>query len=189
VNDLDSFDLGRGRRLTVMEGDLTRVTVDAVVNAANEHLLGGGGLDEAMHAAAGPQLYECCLALPEVAKGVRCPPGEARITPGFYLPARYVIHAVGPRYHSAERSAPVLRRAYLSCLELALEHRLDSIAFPAISCGIFGYPVADAAPIALRICRDWPGEIADIRFVLFGASSYARWREAAYALGLGPPHG
>jgi O-acetyl-ADP-ribose deacetylase (regulator of RNase III) len=173
------FDLGRGRLLTIMQGDLTEVLADAIVNAANERMLGGGGLDEAIHAAAGFGLYEACLALPEVAEGVRCPPGEVRITEGFFLPARYVIHAVGPRYVSAERSAPVLRRAHEASLRLAEQHGLASIAFPALSCGIFGYPLAEAAGVAVQACRDWPGEIRDIRFVLYGQSPYQAWIDAA----------
>jgi O-acetyl-ADP-ribose deacetylase (regulator of RNase III) len=176
---MEVFDLGRGRLLTIMQGDLTEVLADAIVNAANERMLGGGGLDEAVHAAAGFGLYETCLALPEVSEGVRCPPGEARITPGFFLPARYVIHAVGPRYLSAQFSAPVLRRAHESCLRLAEEHGLESIAFPALSCGIFGYPLVEAAGIAVQACRDWPGAIRDIRFVLYGESPYQAWLEAA----------
>src|SRR5512134_604216 len=104
------------RSLKVEQADITRVDVDAIVNAANERMLGGGGVDGAIHAAAGPRLLEACRACPEVRPGVRCPTGEARITPGFNLPARHVIHTVGPVYESAAVSGPLLDRAYRSCL-------------------------------------------------------------------------
>ncbi|MEM7234927.1 MAG: macro domain-containing protein, partial [Planctomycetota bacterium] len=120
--------------LIVEEGDLTRATTDAIVNAANETLLGGGGVDGAIHAAAGPRLLAACRELPESAPGVRCPTGEARSTPGFDLSARYVIHTVGPIYDSAERSAPLLAAAYRNTLACANELALRSLAFPAISC-------------------------------------------------------
>jgi|HubBroStandDraft_4_1064222.scaffolds.fasta_scaffold150339_1 O-acetyl-ADP-ribose deacetylase (regulator of RNase III) len=179
---LEQFDVSSHRRLTIMKGNITRLAVDAIVNAANEQMLGGGGVDGAIHAAAGPELYEACLLIPEVAKRVRCPRAEARITPGFRLPARYVIHTVGPWYESAEISGPILRRAHESCLRLADERNLGSLAFPAISCGVFGYPPAEAASIALSACHAWPGPISDIRFVLFDFDTYEIWRMAARSL-------
>ena len=167
---------------TIEQGDLTKAAVDAIVNAANEWMLGGGGVDGAIHIAAGPRLVEACRKVPEVSPGVRCPRGEARITPGFDLPARYVIHTVGPIYHSAEASAPVLAAAFRSSLHLANEHGLATIAFPAISCGVYGYPPADAAAIALDTCRDHAGGLREIRFVLFGQESYACWLGVAESL-------
>ena len=167
------------RQLTLIRGDITRVPVDAIVNAANECMLGGGGVDGAIHRAAGPELYQACLAVPRVADQVRCRQGDARITPGFRLPARFVIHTVGPVYESADQSAPILRRAHESCLRIADEHQVRSLAFPAISCGVYGYPVQEAAVIALTTCRDWPGSVRDVRFVLFDDFTYQAWHDAA----------
>ena len=166
----------------IEEGDLTKSATGAIVNAANERMLGGAGVDGAIHAAAGPDLLAACREVPEVSPGVRCPRGEARITPGFALPARYVIHTVGPVYHSAERSAPVLASAFRSSLTLANENGLRSIAFPAVSCGVYGYPPADAAAIALDTCRNHAGALQEIRFVLFGQESYACWLGVAEAM-------
>jgi O-acetyl-ADP-ribose deacetylase len=138
-------------RLVVVTGDITQVSVDAVVNAANEWMLGGGGVDGAIHDAAGEELLEACRAIPEVAPGVRCPTGEARITPGFALPARFVIHTVGPRWRGGARGEDeALASAYRSSLALAEENGLQTIAFPAISTGAFGFPVERAATIAVR---------------------------------------
>jgi O-acetyl-ADP-ribose deacetylase (regulator of RNase III) len=128
--------------------------VAAIVNAANERLLGGAGVDGAIHRAAGPELLAACRAIPEVRPGVRCPTGEARITPGFRLSARHVIHTVGPVWHGGARGEPdLLARCYLSSLALAREHGLESVAFPAISCGIYGYPEDQASEIAVREVR------------------------------------
>jgi len=135
-------------RLQVMTGDITRLNVDAVVNAANESLLGGGGVDGAIHRAAGPELLAHCRTLGG------CPTGEARITPGFRLPARHVIHTVGPVWHGGDRGEPQrLASCYRNCFRLAREHGLRSLAFPAIGCGVYGYPAAAAARIALAECR------------------------------------
>lgn len=139
--------------LSVIRADITRLEVDAVVNAANEWMLGGGGVDGAIHFAAGPELLEACRAIPEVRPGVRCPVGEARITPGFKLPARYIIHTVGPRWHGGERNEPaLLASCYRACLALAQEHQIRSIAFPAISTGAFAFPFDLAARIAVAEC-------------------------------------
>lgn len=165
-------------RLELERGDLTKVRVDAIVNAANERMLGGGGVDGAIHRAAGPHLLDVCRALPEVRPGVRCPTGEARLTPGFELPARYVIHTVGPRYAMPEAPA-LLAGAFRSCLSLASErHDIRSVAFPAISCGVFGYPVDEAAAIARCACLadDW--DLDEIRFVLFSEPDLASFRRA-----------
>ncbi len=176
---MKTHNLGPKSKLIIEQGDLTKVRVDAIVNAANERMLGGGGVDGAIHRAAGPQLLEACRAVPEVRPGVRCPAGEARITPGFRLPASYVIHTVGPVYRSPEHSASLLRAAHQSSLELANAHGLRSIAFPAISCGVFGYPLDEAAPLALQTCRDHAGDLEEIRFVLFNQEAYDAWvREA-----------
>lgn len=139
------------QKIDVVRADITTLAVDAIVNAANEQMLGGQGVDGAIHRAAGPELLTACRAVPEVAPGIRCPTGEARITPGFRLNARHVIHTVGPVWRGgAEGEARLLAGAYRSSLNLAREHQLRSIAFPAISCGVYGYPVARAAGIAVR---------------------------------------
>lgn len=176
---MESFVLTPTCTLVVQEGDLTRAEVDAIVNAANQRMLGGGGVDGAIHRAAGPELRAACEAVPEVRPDMRCPTGEARITPGFRLPARHAIHTVGPVYSRPEKSAPLLRAAYRSSLELANAHRLSSIAFPAISCGVYGYPAEEAAEIALATCEAHAGDLAEIRFVLFGEAMYRAWLDAA----------
>mgnify|MGYP001557440837 FL=1 len=125
--------------LKIIAADITALALDAIVNAANPSLLGGGGVDGAIHRAAGPALLEACRALPESASGVRCPAGEARITPGFGLPARHVIHTVGPVWHGGTAGeARLLACCYRNALRLLREHRLHTIAFPAISCGVYG---------------------------------------------------
>jgi O-acetyl-ADP-ribose deacetylase (regulator of RNase III) len=142
--------------IEIIQADITRLAVDAIVNAANEALAGGGGVDGAIHRAAGPGLSQECRELPFVRPHVRCPTGEARITGGHDLPARYVIHTVGPVWHGggAGESA-LLASCYRQSLQLAAEHALASIAFPAISCGIFGYPPEQAARIAVTTVQEW----------------------------------
>ena len=138
-------------RIGVVRGDITMLDVDAIVNAANEQMLGGGGVDGAIHRAAGPDLLAECRNVPEVRPGVRCPTGEARITGGHRLSARYVIHTVGPIWHGgAHGEADLLASCYRVTLSLAQEHGVRSIAFPAISCGVYGYPVPAASAIAVR---------------------------------------
>ena len=141
--------------LAVITADITTLAADAVVNAANESLLGGGGVDGAIHRAAGPALLAACRALPEVAPGVRCPTGEARITPGFALPACSVIHTVGPVWRGGMHGeAALLENCHRNALRLAREHGLRRIAFPAISCGVYGYPAPLAAAVALGTLRE-----------------------------------
>jgi O-acetyl-ADP-ribose deacetylase (regulator of RNase III) len=155
--------------IEVVRGDITELDVDAIVNAANERMLGGGGVDGAIHRAAGHQLYEACLALAEVRPGVRCPTGQSRITPGFNLRARHVIHTVGPVWHGGAHGEPaLLASCYRTALELARRHHVRSIAFPAISCGIYGYPLDQAATIAVRETRSTEGHFERILLVAFG---------------------
>jgi O-acetyl-ADP-ribose deacetylase (regulator of RNase III) len=137
-------------RIRVLRADITTLALDAIVNAANETLLGGGGVDGAIHRAAGAELLAACRALPETQPGVRCPTGEARITPGFRLPARHVIHTVGPVWRGGGAGEPaLLASCYERALDLAGEHALATIAFPAISCGAYGYPAERAAEVAV----------------------------------------
>ncbi|HEY9201443.1 MAG TPA: O-acetyl-ADP-ribose deacetylase [Gammaproteobacteria bacterium] len=132
-------------KLDLLQADITQRPVDAIVNAANNSLLGGGGVDGAIHRAAGPELLQACRKL----NG--CPTGEARITPGFQLPARYIIHTVGPVWHGGKQGeAELLANCYRNSLALAEQHQLTSLAFPAISCGVYGYPPQQASEIALN---------------------------------------
>lgn len=130
-------------------GDITKLDVDAIVNAANEWLLGGGGVDGAIHRAAGPALLEACRAIAEVRPGVRCPTGEARLTPGFRLPARFVIHTVGPVWRGGgQGERELLASCYRNVLAVASEQGFRTLAIPAISCGVYRFPLRDAARIA-----------------------------------------
>jgi O-acetyl-ADP-ribose deacetylase (regulator of RNase III) len=142
--------------IEIIEGDITGLAVDAIVNAANETLLGGGGVDGAIHRAAGPRLLAACRELAQVRPDVRCPTGQARITPAFDLAARYVIHTVGPVWQGGTRGeAELLASCYRESLRLAQAHGLHSVAFPAISCGVYGYPLEAAAVIAVRAVHAW----------------------------------
>jgi O-acetyl-ADP-ribose deacetylase len=154
-------------RFDVQQGDITRLKVDAIVNAANTRLLGGGGVDGAIHRAAGPRLLAECRTLGG------CPTGEARITAGYNLPARHVIHTVGPVYGGRPQDARLLAACYGNSLQLALDNGIRTIAFPAISCGVYGYPIEDACRIAIRTCREFleAHDAPDrIIFVLFSES-------------------
>jgi O-acetyl-ADP-ribose deacetylase len=168
--------------IKVIQGDITRLPVDAIVNAANEALSGGGGVDGAVHRAAGPGLHEACRAILSVRPHVRCPSGEARITPGFALPARHVIHTVGPVWHGGDRGEPaLLASCHRESLRLAAEHGVQTIAFPAISCGVFGYPPELAAPVAIAAIRAWLDAHAlpaDVLLCCFSAETAAIFRRA-----------
>jgi O-acetyl-ADP-ribose deacetylase (regulator of RNase III) len=160
--------------LKIQRGDITRLHVDAIVNAANESMLGGGGVDGAIHDAAGPRLLEACLAVPEVRPGVRCPTGEARITPALDLSAKYVIHTVGPVWRGGNSGEDELLAAcYRTSLDLAESRSMQSIAFPAISCGLFRFPVRHVASIALREVRRHLADSKSISTVLLVAFDIA----------------
>jgi O-acetyl-ADP-ribose deacetylase (regulator of RNase III) len=168
--------------IEVVEADITTLPLDAIVNAANETLRGGGGVDGAIHRAAGAELLAACRALPEVAPGIRCPTGEARITRGFRLPARHVIHTVGPVWRGGGRGEPqALASCYRESLALAERHAVQNIAFPAISCGVYGYPIDQAVAIAVLEVRDWLAQGREPRrvvFCCFGAELASAYRRA-----------
>jgi len=165
--------------LDIIEADITALHVDAIVNAANETLLGGGGVDGAIHRGAGPELLAACRALPQVRAGVRCPTGDARITPGFRLPAKFVIHTVGPVWQGGVAGeAELLASCYRRSLQLAMENDVRSIAFPAISCGVFGYPIDAAVKVALAEVRAWVAESALPDRIVF--CCYSNAMERAY---------
>ncbi len=172
-------------RFELVEGDITKQDTEAIVNAANTTLLGGGGVDGAIHRAGGPQILEECKKIGG------CPTGEARITAGGGLKAKWVIHTVGPVYRDGRHREPeLLASAYRNSLRLASERGIKSVAFPSISTGAYGYPMADAARIALRTAieylRDHP-EIQLVRFVLFGQVALRTYKEALESVA--PPAG
>ena len=163
-------------KIEIVRGDITTQSVDAIVNAANESLLGGGGVDGAIHRAAGPKLLAECRMLGG------CPTGEARITKAHNLPARIVIHTVGPVWRGGRSGeAELLASCYRSALQLARQHGCDSVAFPAISCGVYGYPHARAAMVSLRVVADslnTNGDPQVVRWVMLDVSVYDAWIEA-----------
>ncbi len=163
--------------ISVIQGSITDATTDVIVNAANSKMLGGGGVDGAIHRAAGPELLQHCKMVPAVS-GIRCPAGEARITPAGLLRARWVIHAVGPRYNVDPEPEKLLTAAYRNSLTLAREHHCESIAFPAISCGVYGYPHAEAAEISIAVCQETEWQNMQISFFLFSAEMADIWRQA-----------
>lgn len=160
----------KGRTVGVLQGDITKVKVDAIVNAANESLRGGGGVDGAIHRAGGPAIMEECRKIG------RCPTGTAVITGGGQLPARYVIHTVGPVWHGGEGREPeLLKSAYDSSLKLAADRGLRSVAFPSISTGAYGFPIEKACPIAVETALEHLDELTSLKkvvFVLFSQPDY-----------------
>jgi O-acetyl-ADP-ribose deacetylase (regulator of RNase III) len=171
-------------RLVLLRGDITRQRVDAIVNAANSSLLGGGGVDGAIHRAGGPAILEECKRI--VARQGGCAAGEAVITTGGHLPARFVIHTVGPFWSGGQRGeADLLASAYRSSLRLAAQHGLSSIAFPSISTGAYRFPLAPAAEIALRsveaFLRGEPHALREVRLVLFSDRDLAAYEAALSA--------
>ena len=167
-------------KIDIVRGDITKLGVDAIVNAANTTLLGGGGVDGAIHRAAGPELLAECRTVGG------CRLGEAKITRGYHLPARFVIHTVGPVWKGGEHHEPeILANCYRHSLQLAVENEIKTIAFPAISCGAYGYPIPDAAQIAVKTARDFlatDDSIDKITFVLWGEDIYDAYRETLATL-------
>ncbi|KVI04816.1 uncharacterized protein LOC112524703 [Cynara cardunculus var. scolymus] len=180
------FNLSPTSALKIQKGDITRWFIDgssdAIVNPANQLMLGGGGADGAIHQAAGPELRTACYHVPEVRPGVRCPTGEARITPGFKLPASHVIHTVGPIYDANSNVAAFLSNAYRNSLRVARENNIQYVAFPAISCGIFGYPFEEAATVAISTIKEHCNDIKEAHFVLFSDDIYNVWLKKAEEL-------
>ena len=160
-------------KIEVIQGDITKLKVDAIVNAANCSLLGGGGVDGAIHRAAGPELLQACIPL----NG--CETGKAKITSGFKLPAKFVIHTPGPVYQDGQHGEPaLLESCYKSCLNLAEENNCETVAFPAISCGVYGYPWEAATEIAVKTVRDFPAQkVKKVIFCCFGEEMEKLYRE------------
>ncbi|HIM55072.1 MAG TPA: O-acetyl-ADP-ribose deacetylase [Candidatus Latescibacteria bacterium] len=163
-------------RMELFQGDITSLAVEAIVNAANESLLGGGGVDGAIHRAAGPELLAECRGLGG------CPTGEARVTAGYRLSAAHIIHTVGPVYSGSPRVADLLASCYRNSLLLAAEGDFDSIAFPAISCGTYAYPLREASQVAVRATRDFLAQSPTPRKVIFALFSPAAFRAYEDAL-------
>jgi len=167
--------LSSSAKIEIVRGDITKVDVDAVVNAANTTLLGGGGVDGAIHRAAGAELLAECRTLGG------CEPGKAKITRGYCLPARFVIHTVGPIWRGGKHGEPeTLADCYRNSLQLAVENGIKTIAFPAISCGAYGYPVEEAAQIAAKTTREFLAKadrLEKVIFVLWGDEIYDAYRQ------------
>jgi O-acetyl-ADP-ribose deacetylase len=168
-----------GGRIEIVQADITTLGVDAIVNAANASLLGGGGVDGAIHRAAGPELLACCRTLGG------CPTGHAKITPGFRLPARFVIHTVGPVWHGGGHDEDaLLAAAYRNSLRLVTEHDLGSVAFPAISCGIYAFPLERATRIAVREAWDFVQGTDTVKlvFCVFGDAARSTYHRVVAEL-------
>ena len=169
-------------KLEIKQGDITKLEVDAIVNAANSSLLGGGGVDGAIHRSAGPKLMAECRTLGG------CPTGEARITDGYELAARYVIHTVGPVYSGKPQDQDLLEACYQNSLKLAVDNNVASLAFPAISCGVYGYPIVDACRIAVdttcKFLRKHPS-IEKVIYMLFSPGDLKVYRDYVLSLGTG----
>lgn len=162
-----------GVTIELWRGDITRLEVDAIVNAANNGLRGGGGVDGAIHRAAGPELLQACMHIGH------CPTGEVRVTPGFRLPCRYVFHTVGPVWRGGdEGEETLLANCYRNCLQLAAENAVRSIAFPAISCGVYGFPALSAMNIAWQQISDWltSGQAHSLQRIVLVAYDEAVWQ-------------
>jgi O-acetyl-ADP-ribose deacetylase len=170
----------RDSRIDILRGDITTLEVDAIVNAANTTLRGGGGVDGAIHRAAGPELLAECRTLGG------CEPGEAKITRGYRLPARFVIHTVGPVWHGGNRGEPeTLANCYRNSLQVAVENGIKTMAFPAISCGAYGYPIEEAAKIAVKTTREFLANdsmIEKVIFALFSEDLYQAYQIIVAAL-------
>lgn len=168
------------RKIEIKRGDITQEQVDAIVNAANPTLLGGGGVDGAIHRAAGPELLAACKKLHG------CPTGEAKITLGYQLPAKYVIHTPGPVWHGGtQQEAQLLQNSYANSLALAAQKHCQTVAFPSISTGVYGYPLAQAAPIALKTVSHFlaePSSIVKVWFICFDDRTLAAYQQAAQQL-------
>lgn len=158
------------RRIEIKQGDITKLNVDAIVNAANNSLLGGGGVDGAIHRAAGPELLNECKSIGG------CPTGEARITKGYNLPAKFVIHTVGPVYSGKPQDSQLLSNCYRNSLCLAVKNNIKTIAFPAISCGVYGYPIREACKIAVDTTCQFLKENPSIQKVIFILFSKEDWQ-------------
>ena len=171
--------------ILLKRGDITHERVDVIVNAANSGLLGGGGVDGAIHRAGGPKILEECRKIRDLQGG--CPTGEAVITGAGNLHAKSVVHTVGPVWQGGGEGEPeLLRSAYWNSLKLAAEHDAETIAFPSISTGVYGYPVEAAANVAITAVRDWDSEdksVREIRFVLFSDEDLAVYEKVATSLG------
>ncbi len=171
-----------GTNITLEKGDITRHAADAICNAANSSLLGGGGVDGAIHRAGGSAILEECQKIrEELPKG--CPPGDAVITTAGELPAKHVIHTVGPIWRGGTQNEPaILASCHTSCLNLAVEHNLKTIAFPSISTGVYGYPVRDAATVAVQAVRDFlsdnPSSLDRVTWVLFDDTTFDTYQKA-----------
>lgn len=175
-------------QLQLLKGDITKIAVDAIVNAANASLAGGGGVDGAIHRAGGPEIMR---ELREVADSIggRCETGQAVVTTAGVLPAKYVFHAVGPRYRDGNQGEPeLLKSCYDTCLGLAAERDVKTISFPSISTGIYGYPIEDAAAIAIRTVTDWlrvhSGPIRTVKLVQFSDSDHQVYRRLAQSMSM-----
>jgi O-acetyl-ADP-ribose deacetylase len=171
-------------RVTVVQGDITQQELDAVVNAANPTLLGGGGVDGAIHRRGGPAILEECRRIRAERYPDGLPTGQAVATTGGNLPARWVIHTVGPVYSEHDDPSDLLASCHRESLRVADELGAGTVAFPAISTGVYGYPVDEAAPIAIRTVSDAETRVAEVRFVLFDRAAYERFEEALAGRGL-----
>jgi len=165
-------------RIVLRQGDLTEEAVDALVNAANSTLLGGGGVDGAIHRTGGPAILEACRRLRAERYPDGLPAGEAVATPAGRLRARWVIHTVGPVYSRSEDRSRVLARCHAAALEVADTLEAATVAFPAISTGVYGYPLALAAPVAIRAVAEAPTRVREVRFVLFDQAAYQAFERA-----------